>query len=124
MKESRNKKNSSTEMPTPGVEFGQLEKLLDFMASHGLEEFEYEHGGLRIRLKKASASANAALRAGTPPQAMPVPPAAAGGVTPHLAATAAPPSSADVPEELHTVKSHMVGPFDASSRPGASPCVK
>ena len=124
MKESRNKKNSSSEMPTPGVEFGQLEKLLDFMASHGLEEFEYEHGGLRIRLKKASASANAALRMGTPPQVMPAPPAAAAGVTPHLAETTAPPSSAAVTEELHTIKSPIVGTFYASASPGAPPFVK
>jgi len=124
MKESRNKKNLSSEMPTPDVEFGQLEKLLDFMASHGLEEFEYEHGGLRIRLKKVSASANAALRAGTPPQAMPAPPAAAEGVTPHLAETTAPPSSAAVTEELHTIKSPIVGTFYASAGPGAAPFVK
>jgi acetyl-CoA carboxylase biotin carboxyl carrier protein len=124
MKESRNKKNSSSEMPTPGVEFGQLERLLDFMASHGLEEFEYEHGGLRIRLKKVSASANAALRTGTPPQVMAAPPAAAGaGVTPHLAETTAPPSSA-VTEELHTIKSPIVGTFYASASPGAPPFVK
>ena len=60
MKESGNKqefKQTSTDgFPMAGVEFGQLETLLDFMASHGLEEFEYEHAGLHIRLKKASAS--------------------------------------------------------------------
>jgi acetyl-CoA carboxylase biotin carboxyl carrier protein len=122
MKESR-KKNSSTEPATSGVEFGQLEKLLDFMASHGLEEFEYEHGGLRIRLKKASASANAAPRAGAPPQASPAQPPAA-GPAPHLAETTAAPSSAAASEELHIIKSPIVGTFYAAASPGAAAFVK
>jgi hypothetical protein len=39
----------------PGVDVAQLERLLDFMAAHDLEEFEYEHGGLHIRLRKRPA---------------------------------------------------------------------
>ena len=123
MKESR-KKNSSTELATPGVEFGQLEKLLDFMASHGLEEFEYERGGLRIRLKKASASANAAPRAGALPQALPAQPPATAGPAPHLAETTAAPSSAAAAEELHIIKSPIVGTFYAAASPGAAAFVK
>jgi acetyl-CoA carboxylase biotin carboxyl carrier protein len=122
MKESR-KKNSSSEPATSGVEFGQLEKLLDFMASHGLEEFEYEHGGLRIRLKKASASANAAPPAGASPQASPAQPPSA-GPAPHLAETTAAPSSAAASEELHIIKSPIVGTFYAAASPGAAAFVK
>src|SRR5579872_1687097 len=124
MKESRNKKNSSAELVIPGVEFGQLEKLLDFMASHGLEEFEYEHGGLRIRLKKASASANAAPRAGAPPQPVPAQAPATAGTAPHLAETTAAPSSAPATEELHIIKSPIVGTFYGAASPGAAPFVK
>lgn len=123
MKESRNKKNSTTELAIPGVEFGQLEKLLDFMASHGLEEFEYEHGGLRIRLKKASAFANAAPRAGAPPQVPAQAPAIA-GTTPHPAEAGAAPSSPAAAEELHIVKSPIVGTFYAAASPDAAPFVK
>src|ERR1700674_5768485 len=118
MKESRNKKNSSAELAVPGVEFGQLEKLLDFMASHGLEEFEYEHGGLHIRLKKASASANASPRAGAPPAFVPAPAPATAGAVPHLAETAAAPSSAAAAEELHIIKSPTVGTFYGAANPG------
>lgn len=105
------------------MEFGQLEKLLDFMASHGLEEFEYEHAGLRIRLKKAAPSSNAAPRAGVPPQALQAQPVSS-EAAPHLAETAPPPSSAPPTEELHTIKSPIVGTFYASASPGAPAFVK
>jgi acetyl-CoA carboxylase biotin carboxyl carrier protein len=124
MKESRNKKNSSAELAIPGVEFGQLEKLLDFMASHGLEEFEYEQGGLRIRLKKASASANAAPRAGVVPQSVPAQSPALAGTAPHLAETSAASSSPAAAEELHIIKSPIVGTFYAAASPGTAPFVK
>src|SRR5580698_3075701 len=40
--------------PAHGVDLPEIEKLLDFMRKHGLEEFEYERQGFRIRLKKPS----------------------------------------------------------------------
>lgn len=123
MKQSRNQKKSSSELAIPGVEFGQLEKLLDFMASHGLEEFEYEHGGLRIRLKKASASPNAASRSAAPP-ALAGPPPVIAGSAPHHAESAAMPGSAAAAEDLHIIKSPIVGTFYAAASPGAPPFVK
>jgi acetyl-CoA carboxylase biotin carboxyl carrier protein len=124
MKESRNKKNSSPERAIPGVEFEQLEKLLDFMAARGLEEFEYEHAGLRIRLKKASSSTNAAPRSAAAPQFSP----AHSGATERAAPSAATPAAAAAPaaisEELHTIKSPIVGTFYGAPSPGAPPFVK
>ncbi len=122
MKESR-KKNSSTEPATSGVEFGQLEKLLDFMASHGLEEFEYEHGGLRIRLKKA-ASANATPRAGAVQSTVPAPPPPSAAAASHLPETSVAPGTAAASEELHVIKSPIVGTFYAAASPGTPPFVK
>ena len=124
MKESRNKKNSGAERAIPGVEFVQLEKLLDFMSAHGLEEFEYEHAGLRIRLKKASSSGNAGLRSAAAPQVLPAQPEA-----PEMSATSvATPAATTVPaavnEELHTIKSPIVGTFYGAPSPGAPPFVK
>src|SRR5258705_11931473 len=52
------KQTQSTEISVPGIDLGQMERLLSFMSEHGLEEFEYAHGDLHIRLKKASASAS------------------------------------------------------------------
>lgn len=123
-REPRQKKNSSPEPAIPGMEFGQLEKLLDFMAAHGLEEFEYEHAGLRIRLKKASASPAPAPRSGAAPQvpaAQPASPAAAVLVAP----VAAPPEPAPAAaEELHIIKSPIVGTFYSAASPGTPPFVK
>jgi acetyl-CoA carboxylase biotin carboxyl carrier protein len=124
MKEPRNKKNSSTDLAIPGVEFGQLEKLLDFMASHGLEEFEYEHAGLRIRLKKASAAPNAAPRSGAAPQGSAAQPPATAGAAPRLAEAAPPPAPPAATEELHVIKSPIVGTFYAAPSPGTPSFVK
>ncbi len=124
MRQSRNKKDSSTELAIPSVEFGQLEKLLDFMASHGLEEFEYEHAGLRIRLKKASASANTAPRAGVPVQSLPIQPAGPTEPAAHPVEIASAPGAPAVSEDLHTIKSPIVGTFYATASPGAPPFVK
>jgi len=123
MKEPRNKKSSvTTDLNIPGVEIGQLEKLLDFMASHGLEEFEYEHAGLRIRLRKAPGVVNAAPRPEIPhpstPGSFPSPAA-----VPH-SAEPAPAASSAVAEDLHVVKSPIVGTFYSAASPGSAPFVK
>jgi acetyl-CoA carboxylase biotin carboxyl carrier protein len=120
MKQSR-KKNLNSELGPLGVEFGQLEKLLDFMESHGLEEFEYEHAGVRIRLKKAGVSANVASPTGVSQQSLQ---AQAAVPEPHAGTAATPSSPAAVVEELHTIKSPIVGTFYAAASPGAPPFVK
>ena len=109
-------------MPS-GLELGQLENLLDFMTSHGLEEFEYEHAGLRIRLKKAAAFPNSAQRAAAPPQSMPAQTAVPQPAT-HSETVAPPSISGAVTEELHTIKSPIVGTFYAAASPGAPSFVK
>jgi len=122
MKGSRNKKKESPSgsFPMPGVDVHQLEQLLDFMAAHGLEEFEYDHGGLRIRLKKAPSGFYPAKRgevASAPPS---VPPAAA----PPVVADSAPAVAPKPAEELHIIKSPIVGTFYAAASPEAGPFVR
>jgi acetyl-CoA carboxylase biotin carboxyl carrier protein len=124
MKESRNKKNPSSELSVPSVEFGQLEKLLDFMAAHGLEEFEYEQAGLRIRLKKALASANTGPQGRGLPLVSQMQPQATDVSAPPLAAAHPAPVPTAVSEELHTIKSPIVGTFYAAASPGAPSFVK
>src|SRR6202140_5339025 len=63
------KQSPSAEFSVPGMDLGQLERLLSFMSEHGLEEFEYAHGDLRIRLKKAAATPSPA-----PSRALPAAP--------------------------------------------------
>src|ERR1700729_1837730 len=101
------KQRQESELSVPGVDLGQLERLLSFMSEHGLEEFEYAHGDLRIRLKKAitptSAPQGWALQSG-PPAAPPA--ALASASTPaaeaHSPAAAVPANPVAAPaEEQH-----------------------
>lgn len=96
------------------------------MSEHGLEEFEYAHGDLRIRLKKAIAPPSAPPSRALPVSAETAAPAA------HLhapqAVVEAPPARVAAPaapaEELHIIKSPIVGTFYAGSSPDAAPFVK
>jgi acetyl-CoA carboxylase biotin carboxyl carrier protein len=113
-----------------GVDVEQLERLLDFMASHGLEEFEYEHAGLHIRLRKAAAgySGGGGAPASAPEgQAASSLASAAGSVYTTGTGDSASSSSASAAahvEELHTIKSPIVGTFYAAPSPEAPPFVK
>ncbi|MGA8034394.1 MAG: acetyl-CoA carboxylase biotin carboxyl carrier protein [Candidatus Acidiferrales bacterium] len=119
------KSSSETSLSAGAVNLPEIEKILEFMQKHGLEEFEYERGGLRIRLKKPSSAPQGGYRAfpapeiviasGAPPQAA----ASAPGPAPVRDAAAEPVRS----EDLHIVKSPIVGTFYASASPGAEPFV-
>jgi len=121
---------ASSDISVPGVDLGQLERLLSFMSEHGLEEFEYAHGNLRIRLKKAIPPAGSA-----PVLSLPV----AQAVAPQIAAAQVPPSAPQagtqagsapaqpVPAaavEEHIIKSPIVGTFYAGPSPDAGPFVR
>jgi acetyl-CoA carboxylase biotin carboxyl carrier protein len=123
-----------SDLSVPGVDLGQLERLLAFMSEHGLEEFEYAHGDLRIRLRKALAPAGgvanralpAALQtAGSEPPAA-APPATSEAVPPAAATpgTAAPAPAPAPSEELHVIKSPIVGTFYSAPNPESEPFVK
>ena len=100
-----------------GPDIEQIEKLLKTMAEHNLEEFEYSRGELRIRLKKPSAGALVpSQRTAAMPEII------VAGTSP-LAGTAAAPEPRST-EDLHLVKSPIVGTFYASPSPGAEPFVK
>jgi acetyl-CoA carboxylase biotin carboxyl carrier protein len=124
------KQPAGFEFTVPGIDLGQLERLLSFMTQHGLEEFEYAHGDLRIRLKKAIAQPGAApvlalpvasttMVQGVPPQPTAPAPAA-------VAQSAPAPSQAPIApkEEDHIIKSPIVGTFYAAPSPEAAPFVR
>ena len=126
------KQSQSSEFSVPGIDLGQLDRLLSFMSKHGLEEFEYAHGDLRIRLKKAIAPSSA-----VPSRALPVTSETAPPGTPvraeatsiesastgaHESSTPAPPAAP--PDELYVIKSPIVGTFYAAPNPEAQPFVK
>jgi acetyl-CoA carboxylase biotin carboxyl carrier protein len=124
------KQPQTSEQSVPGVDLGQLERLLSFMSEHGLEEFEYAHGDLRIRLKKAITPPGASPGWALPP----APPAVSSGtLAPAPAAPAeAPPSgglenaqpAAAPAEEQHIIKSPIVGTYYAGPSPDAGPYVR
>jgi len=122
MKRKKPSKSSGRKaVASPEVE--QIEHLLKTMAEHNLEEFEYSRGDLRIRLKKPSAGV-AYVPAAAPiltPEII-----VAGAPTPATAAAAAALPAAEVraSEDLHLVKSPIVGTFYASPSPGVEPFVK
>lgn len=122
-----------SDRPSAGADLSQLERILAFMEQHGLEEFEYEHAGLRVRLKKPATNYNAPAHS-RGLGAMPLPEIlVAGSASPASASAAAHPAREDaaeaVPsprdaEDLHVVKSPIVGTFYECPSPGAAPLVK
>jgi acetyl-CoA carboxylase biotin carboxyl carrier protein len=118
----------SSSSPAHGVDLPEIEKLLDFMRKHGLEEFEYERQGFRIRLKKPS-SPSYAIPSGHAPEIV----VASAAPHPSHAPTAAPAAPSAAPrdaaadsmraEDLHIVKSPIVGTFYVAAGPDADPFV-
>ncbi len=106
----------------------ELKELIDFLIERDISEFELERGDVKVRVKRGL-DAHTAV-------AVPLHPSIAGAVAvspvAHVAATPAPPvppaaAPAAPPaeeEELHTVKSPIVGTFYESPAPGAPPFVK
>jgi acetyl-CoA carboxylase biotin carboxyl carrier protein len=101
----------------------ELKELIEFLKQQDIAEFELERGDVKVRIKRA------------------VPPAAApetryvtvhGAAAPAPGSPAAPPSAAPPPaepappaeEELHKVRSPIVGTFYEAPSPGAPPFVK
>jgi len=117
----KSKPSSGGSRDIPGVDLAEVEKLLAFLEKHGLEEFEYERAGVRIRLKKASAVPSGAVRVVSAAELGraedshgPVHSAKASAATGHAAVPAA---------DLHVIKSPIVGTFYSAPSPGADPFV-
>jgi len=108
------------------VDLNHLRQLLDLVKEHDLAEFEVEHDGLRLRVRKNAGGTQMVV---APAPAAPVSLAAA-GAAPALAVPAAtaaegsadssaPDAVADAEIELAIVKSPIVGTFYRSSEPGS-----
>jgi len=114
------------EKQAQGVDLPEIERLLAFMEQHNLEEFEYERNGLHVRLKKPSAVPVSASRVISAPEIVVAGPAAHSIPMPAAMAPAAPREPTAEPgrtDDLHVVKSPIVGTFYLSPSPGAEPFV-
>jgi acetyl-CoA carboxylase biotin carboxyl carrier protein len=124
---------------TGGVDLQEVERILEFMAKHGLEEFEYERAGFRIRLRKPFSQPMGFSRAVSAPEivvaAVPAAShaAAAGGPSGGSAAAGVASSGSGgqaaeaaraASEDVHVVKSPIVGTFYAAPSVGGEPFVK
>jgi acetyl-CoA carboxylase biotin carboxyl carrier protein len=121
---------AGSDISVPGVDLGQLERLLSFMSEHGLEEFEYAHGDLRIRLKKAIPQQTAQQVLALPVAQAAAPQAVAAQAPPSAPQAAAPAGSEPIQPapvaaaDEHIIKSPIVGTFYAGPSPDAGPFVR
>jgi acetyl-CoA carboxylase biotin carboxyl carrier protein len=122
-------KNTKTEKKpgkgSGGVDLQEVERLLEFMEEHGLEEFEYERNGVRVRLKKPSAAIPPAYRSLSAPEILVAngsPTSEIGGNNSTALAREAAVETGRA-EELHVVKSPIVGTFYSAASPGSEPFV-
>jgi acetyl-CoA carboxylase biotin carboxyl carrier protein len=110
------------------MDLDHLRQILDLVRQHDLAEFEIEHEGLKLKIRKdaarGAASAPAAQAVLTSGGAAAT--AAPAGPAPSTPSPAAEDSDADAPEEveLAVVKSPIVGTFYRSSEPAAPPFVE
>jgi acetyl-CoA carboxylase biotin carboxyl carrier protein len=125
-----------TQKSSPGdaagnrVDLPEVERVLEFMQRHGLEEFEYERDSFHIRLRKPSqvqsishAPAAPISFAPSPAVSAEAPRAAAASPAFGGGSTAGTETAAGESANLHIVKSPIVGTFYASPSPDAPPFV-
>ena len=111
------------------MDLEQIKQILELVREHDLSEFEIEHDGLRLKVRK-DANGSHVVSLPAPPAPLVLPPSTASPsttgpapATPAMAATtmaAAQADAVDAEIELAVVKSPIVGTFYRSSEPGAA----
>lgn len=106
----------------------EIQRLIDVLIEREITEFEMEKGGLRIRIKRGNVHAGNPASGAASLAAAPFPsPVPASAPLVSAAVAAAPPpieSAAESSEELHIIKSPIVGTFYGAPAPNAPPFVK
>jgi acetyl-CoA carboxylase biotin carboxyl carrier protein len=106
----------------------ELKELIEFLIEKDIAEFELERGDVKVRIKRAAEPGSAPLADtryfAVPGAAAPASPGGSVSVVPP-ASPAPPATPAPEPEEeLHMVRSPIVGTFYESPSPGSPPFVK
>jgi acetyl-CoA carboxylase biotin carboxyl carrier protein len=102
----------------------ELKELIEFLIEKDIAEFELERGDVKVKIKRGGQHTQVHTRADAPYVAVNVPQAGAPAV---VAAPAVPPAAPVEPvpvENLHIVKSPIVGTLYEAPSPGAPPFVK
>ena len=103
----------------------ELKELIDFLIEKDITEFELERGDVKVRIKRGTpeaASPSPAERIITVQTPSPLPQPQAPPTAPAPATPA--PAAAPVQEDLHMVRSPIVGTYYESPSPGSPPFVK
>lgn len=121
----KTRSNSGSDKGIRGVDLVEVERLLEFMQKHRLEQFEYERDGIHVMLKRASTPSQGEVRRAPAYETVGEDAASEPGVVP---VPSAGPSAKSVAtkvasEDLHVIKSPIVGTFYAAASPGAEPFV-
>src|SRR5471030_1854460 len=103
------------------MDLDQIKKILDLVRENELSEFEIEHDGLRLKIRKDGHGAHVVTQAAP---AMPVMAAPAAAVAASATPSAAPVTDISDEIELAVVKSPIVGTFYRSSEPGSASFVE
>jgi acetyl-CoA carboxylase biotin carboxyl carrier protein len=104
----------------------ELKELIDFLIEKDISEFELERGDVKVRIKRGAEAAAPLIAHAMPMATMPMaaPPSQASQSAAAVPAASAPAAPKAAEEELHTVKSPIVGTFYEAPGPGALPFVK
>ncbi|MGO8794042.1 MAG: acetyl-CoA carboxylase biotin carboxyl carrier protein [Candidatus Sulfotelmatobacter sp.] len=106
----------------------ELKELIEFLIEKDIAEFELERGDVKVKIKRAGEQTIVHTHAEVPFVTVPVQPGIQAASLPSAggtAAAAAPPVAEPAAEEnLHMVKSPIVGTFYEAPSPGAPPFVK
>ncbi len=113
----------------------ELKELIEFLIDKDISEFELERGDVKVKIKRGGDTITQVISAAPvapmiapqmhaamahPAPAAHIPAAGSGAAAPPAAASA----PSEVEEDLHVVKSPIVGTFYESPAPGAPPFVK
>ena len=101
------------------MDLDQIKQILDLVRQHELSEFEIEHEGLRLKIRK-DANGTPIVSAHGPVFLPPVSAAPVSGPVISSAAPESPAADAGDEIELAVVKSPIVGTFYRSPEPGAA----
>jgi len=102
----------------------ELKELIEFLIEKDIAEFELERGDVKVKIKRAGLHTVVQTRAEAPYVAVTAPQPGSPAV---VASSAAPPAAPVEPvqeENLHIVKSPIVGTLYEAPSPGAPPFVK
>ena len=108
----------------------ELKELIDFLIEKDISEFELERGDVKVRIKRGGDTSAPMIAHAVPIASVPIaPPATSATPSVHAPVAVTPPPAAAPPpvaveEELHHVKSPIVGTFYESPAPGSLPFVK